>query len=166
MSTTPFSLIWSNSSGVPITSAGFPVGFPGTISTAQILEVASNAIALQTYESLVGVGFFLVGDANDINTVQNIWPTLGGTTQPQLNGGIDISFDGGQTYTRFDSTHGVQGTPSTWIYLPAVSVGAQGTAETIGAFDTAHFIVRYVIPPGATQFGILNISLGLGFDIL
>jgi hypothetical protein len=166
MSTPPFQLIWSNSFNVPITAAGFPVSFPGTTSTAQLLEVATNAITLQTYESLVQVGFFLVGDADDINTVQFVWPTLGGATKPQLNGGVDISFDSGQTYTRFDPTHGVQSNPSTWIPLPAISVGAQGTDETIGAFDISHFIVRYVIPPGATQFGILNISLGLGFDIL
>jgi hypothetical protein len=166
MSTSPFQLVWSNSFNIPITTAGFPVGFPGTTSTANLLEVASNAIAMGTFESLVGVGFFLVGDADDINTVQFVWPTLGGVSQPQLNGGVDISFDSGQTYTRFDPTNGVQANPSTWISLPAIAVGSQGAAETIGAFDIAHFIVRYVIPPGATQFGILNISLGLGFDIL
>jgi hypothetical protein len=166
MSTTPFQLLWSNSSNSPISSAGFPVGFPGTTSVAQALEVASNALVLKTYESLTGVGFFLVGDTDDINTVQYVWPTIGGTNQPELNGGVDISFDLGQTYTRFDPNNGVQSDSSTWISLPVSAIGSQGTAGTIGAFDTAHFIIRYVIPPSANQYGVLNISLGMGFDIL
>jgi hypothetical protein len=166
MSTAPFSLLWQNNSGEAMPTAGFPVGFPGTTSIAQILQVSSNALALQTFESLVGVGFFLVGDAEDVNTVQYVWPALGGVSEPQLNGGLDISFDNGQTYTRFDSTNGVQANPATWISLPVTAVGSQGVAEVISAFDVAHFIIRFVIPPGATQYGVLNLSLGMGFDVI
>lgn len=166
MSTTPFQLIWSDYSGNQLSQAGFPVGFPGTVSIAQQIKVTSNAIQLQTFETLVGVKFFLTGDANDINTVQNIWPTLGGLNEPELNGGFDVSFDFGSTYIRFDSTHGLQSDPSTWISLPAEAVGLQGVDETLGAFDTAYLIIRYVIPPQATQFGVLNVNLGMDFDII
>lgn len=166
MSTTPFQLMWSNNSDVQITTAGFPVAFPGTSSVAQQLQVRSNAMQLQTFETLEGVGFFLVGDTDDVNIIQNVWPAFGGTNEPQLSGGLDISFDNGQTYTRFDSTHGVKENSETWILLPQVSVGTQGTAATLGAFDTSHFIIRYVIPPGANQYGVFNISIGMGFDII
>lgn len=162
----PFSLVWTNSSDAVISEAGFPVAFPGTASIAHQLQLASNAFQLQTFETLTGVGFFITGDEADVNIVQNVWPVLGGTTKPQLNGGLDISFDRGQTYTRFDSTHGVQRDSSTWISLPITSVGSQGIAATLGPFDTSHFIVRYIIPPGAVNYGVLNISLGIGFDVI
>jgi hypothetical protein len=163
---TPFQIIWSDEFNNVLTSESFAICFPGVTSQAKNIQVTTNATTLQTFETLVDVAFFLTGDTNDINTVQNIWPTLGGSSNLQFNGGIDISFDGGQTFTRFDSTHGVKATPSTWIPLPSEAIGLGAIDQTLGAFDTAHFIVRYIIPPGATQFGKLNISLSLGFDII
>ncbi len=166
MSTAPFQLIWTDESNNVLTEQAFPIGFPGTTSVPEQLQVHTNAATLQTYETLTGVKFFLTGDADDLNIIQNIWPSLGGSTRPELNGGLDISFDFGQTYTRFDSTHGLETDPSSWIPLPAEAVGAQGTDETLDAFSTAHFILRYVIPPGATQFEKFDIRLALDFDII
>lgn len=163
---TPFQLIWSDVSNNILTTQAFPIGFPGTVSIPHLLQVRSNAAALQTFETLTGVRFFLTGDPNDINTVQNIWPSLGGPSKPELNGGVDISFDFGQTYIRFDATNGVENEPSTWILLPIEAVGAQGAAQTLGAFDTAHLILRYIVPPGAAQFKKLDVRLAMDFDIL
>lgn len=162
----PFLILWKDEFDNPVTQAIFPIGFPGTSSLPQQLQVQSNSATLGTFETLMGVKFFLTGDAEDINTVQNIWPFLGGSVNPQLSGGVDISFDFGQTFTRFDSNHGVEGNPSTWVLLPAEAVGIQGVAGVIGAFDLAHFIIRYVIPPEATQFGKLNVLISMGFDII
>lgn len=162
----PFQLLWTDEFNNPIAQGIVPISFPATSTPALQLQVATNAAALGTFEKLTNVSFFITGTASDVNTVQNIWTTLGGTTNSQVNGGLDISFDFGQTFTRFDATHGVEAKPATWIPLPVEAVGAQGAAGTIGAFDIAHFIVRYVIPPGAIQFGKLDIRLSLGFDII
>jgi hypothetical protein len=162
----PFQLIWLDGSGNVLPAAVFPIAFPGTTSPPQLIQLRSNAAVLQTYETLVGVSFFLVGDTDDINTVQNLWPTLGGVSQSGLNGGYDISFDSGRTFIRFDPTHGVQGNQSSWIELPAEAIGSQGTVGVLGAFDTAHLIVRVVVPPGATQYQSFAIQLGVDFDII
>jgi len=163
---TPFEIIWTDVSNNVLGVSWFPIGYPATISMPQQLQAHTNAATLQTFETLENVKFFLTGDPDSVDIVQNIWPTLGGSSRPDLNGGYDISFDYGRTYIRFDSTHGVEGSPATWISLPAEAVGAQGADGTLGAFDTAHFIVRVVIPPGADQYGELNISLGIDFDII
>src|SRR5271166_5163027 len=125
----PVQLIWSDVSNNILSTATFAIGFPGTTSAPYQLQVRSNAADLQTFETLVNCKFFLTGDPNDINTVQGIWPTLGGVTKPELNGGVDISFDFGQTYTRFSLTQGLESNPSTWVPLPSTAVGTQGVAE-------------------------------------
>lgn len=162
----PFSIIWTDVSGNVLPSASFPIAFPGTHSPPQQLQVSSNATALQTFETLIGVRFFLTGDANDVNIVQNLWPSMGGPSQPHLNGGYDVSFDFGSSYVRFDSTNGVEANPTSWIPLPVEAVGAQGIAQTLGAFDVAHLIIRVIIPPGAIQYKKLDIRLGIDFDII
>lgn len=163
---TPFKLIWSDISNNILSAGFFPVAFPGIVNQPQQLQVQSNASALQTFNTLVNVKFFVTGNPDDVNVVQNIWPTLGGTTKPELNGGLDISFDFGRTYIRFDPKNGVESKPKTWIPLPAEAIGTSGADQTIGAFDTAHLIVRYIIPPGANQYKKFNIQLALDFDIL
>lgn len=162
----PFQLVWSDISNNILTQTWFPIGFPGSSSAPLQLQVRSNAADLGTFETLTGVKFYLTGDPTDVNTVQTIWPSLGGTQRPELNGGLDISFDFGRSYIRFDTTHGLLTDQNTWIPLPAEAIGLQGADETIGAFDTAHLLVRVVIPPGATQFKKLDIKLALDFDII
>lgn len=162
----PFIIVWLDGSGNPLPAAVFPIGFPGTTTPAQLVQMRTNAVHLQTYETLEGIAFFLVGDATDINIVQNIWPTLGSASQSGLNGGYEMSFDNGRTYIRFDATHGVQSDSTTWIQLPKEAIGSQGIDGVLGAFDTAHLIVRAVVPPGATQYQSFNIQLGLGFDVI
>lgn len=163
---TPFQLIWSDVSNNVLTTDWFPVAFPGTTSVPLQLQVKSNASALQTYEVLEGVKFFLTGDADDVDIVQNVWPGLGGPNKPELSGGYEVSFDFGRTYIRFDSLHGLESSPSTWITLPSEAVGAGGLDGTLGPFDTAHLIVRVVVPPGADQFRAMHLRLGMDFDII
>lgn len=162
----PFQLLWYDGSGNILPSARFPIAFPGVTSPPQLIQLRTNAIALQTYETLQSMAFFLVGDSDDINIVQNIWPSLGNSSQVGLNGGYDISFDSGRTFVRFDSTHGLLSDPSSWIPMPAKAIGSQGLDGVLGAFDTAHLILRVVVPPGATQYQSFNMKLGVSFDIV
>jgi hypothetical protein len=163
---TPFSLIWSDVSNNVLTKSWFPIGFPGTNSPPLQLQVGTNTTSLSTFNTLIDVAFYLTGDITDIDTIQNEWPTLGGSTRPELSGGLDISFDFGSTYIRFDSTHGVESDPTTWITLPAEAVGIQGADGILGAFDLAHLLVRVVVPPNVTEFKKFDIRLALGFDII
>lgn len=162
----PFQIIWSDVANNVLTQSWFQIGFPNTSSLPQQLQVRSNAAALRTFETLTGVKLYLTGNPVDLNVVQNIWPTLGGVTRPELNGGYDISFDFGRTYIRFDSTHGLESNPGTWITLPVEAIGQQGTAGVLGAFDAAHLVVRVVVPPGAVDFRKLDVQLTMDFDIL
>lgn len=170
---TPFQIIWSDNSGneirgpnIPNGAVWLPIGFPTTTSQIQSLQFRSNAQDLQTYEVLSNVNFYLTGNPNDVNTVQNIWTNYGGPTKPELNGGFEISFDFGRTYIRFNSNIGVESNPATWILLPTEAVGAQGIVGILGPFDIGRVIVRYIIPPAADQYQTFNISLGIDFDVI
>lgn len=162
----PFQLIWTDVSGNNLSQSWFPIGFPNTSSPSQQLQVKSNAITLGTFETLTNVKVFLTGNGDDLQAVQNEWPVLGGAIKPELNGGYDVSFDFGRTYTRFDSQHGLETDPNTWITLPQQAIGVQGVDGVLGAFDIAHLLVRVIVPPGATEYRKLDIRLALDFDII
>jgi hypothetical protein len=83
-----------------------------------------------------------------------------------VTGGVEISFDNGLTWNRFSNTVGLARTPSTWLVLPQEAVGSVGTAGQIGAFDTAHMLVRYVIPPSVTLTKILDVQLQIDCDVV
>lgn len=168
----PFQVFWTDASGNEIKGPDnptgtymFPVVFPGTSSLATQIQMRTNARDLQSYETVQNVSFYLSGNATDVNTVQNVWPVIS-SSQSQLNGGFDISFDFGRTYIRFNNTTGVLGDPSSWILLPAEAIGSQGVDGQLGAFDSATMIIRLVIPPSATEYKILNIELGVDFDVI
>jgi hypothetical protein len=144
----------------------FPINFPGYTTPAKTLTLASSAKDNASFETLQSVKLYLTGDPTDIQTVQIIWPTLGGTSKPQLNGGLEISFDFGRTYTRFDSTHGLESNSTTWLTLPKSAIGLSGLDGTLGPFDQAQIMTRYVIPPGATTFKVFDIRLAIDCDIV
>lgn len=143
----------------------FPVTFPGRFSEAKKVTLRSSARDSNTLETLTNVKLFLTGDPDDINIVQQDWPTVD-ITHPELNGGLEISFDDGRTYTRFSATAGLQSNSATWITLPAEAVGLNGLDGQLGPFDQAHMLLRYKIPPGADQFRIFDVRLGASFDIV
>ena len=87
--------------------------------------------------------FYLTGDADDLTLVQKTWPNLGfayNPPRPELNGGFQISFDGinWTTFSIKDPTltgsvgAGDQNDPTTWILLPASSIGVNGQDGTLG----------------------------------
>jgi hypothetical protein len=147
----------------------FAINYPGNMTEAHILNVYSSAQINKTYNTLINVKLYLTGDAESLQIVQEFWPILGNGYVPfrtNLNGGFEISFDGGSNYTRFSTSVGYQQDPSTWITLPAISVGINGQDGVLGAFDIATLIVRFVIPPGSVEFQKLNIGLALDFDVI
>lgn len=171
-----FYIIWSKSgsvlrgydAGAEVDgSAIYPVAFPGTYSETEAITMATSAGAARTLESLTNLKLFLTG--SDVNPVQTVWPELGSQftpPRPDYNGGFEISFDQGRNYTRFDSTHGLASDPSTWITVPAISIGEGAVDGKLGPFDRATFYVRFRIPPAVDNFKLLDIQLAAGFDIV
>ena len=146
----------------------FPVGFPGTVSTPQVFTLQSSASTQGSLETFQNVRFYLTGDPEDLAIVQGLWPTLGNAYNPvrtDLNGGFDISFDG-SNYTRFSNTVGLKSDPSTWLTLPAIAIGQNGSNGVLGAYDTAQIFVRFTIPSVANLFKILNVQLAVDADII
>ena len=146
----------------------FPVGFPGTVGTPQVLTLQSSASAQGSLETFKNVRFYLTGDPDDLALVQGLWPVLGNAYSParaDLNGGFEISFDG-SNYTRFSNTVGLQSDPSTWLTLPAIAIGSNGADGVLGAYDTAQIFVRYNVPSVANIFKIFNIQLAVDADIV
>ena len=171
-------LIWNNNGTILTSDEGgvslnntlsFNINYPGSTTEVQTLSVTSSASIEQTFNTLINVKVYLTGDSTSLEIVQDIWPTLGNgyyPQRPELNGGFEISFDGGSTFIRFDSITGKQDLPATWITLLGSAVGINGEDGVLGAFDTATLLVRFTIPPGSVEYQKLNIGLALDFDVI
>jgi len=158
-----FSFIWTKD-GVeaygPDTSDGwrFPISFAGAMTDPVNFVLTTTALASQNYETAHNLKFYLAGAAADVDLVQNQWPAQ--------SGGLDISFDRGQSWTRFSPTAGLFSVPATWLMLP---VGATGHATQDGVldpFDTAQLMLRFVIPAQWTGTRLLSLQLGIDCDIV
>lgn len=173
-------LIWSQNGSVlkndtQAKSLAFPVSYPSATSDALTVTLSSSAITDNNFATLSNVRLFLQGEADQLNTLLNVWPTYGSSMtppRPELDGGIEISFDGGQTFTRLglDPETGLRfGDPadaSTWILLPQAAVTPGSADGVLGAIDTATITVRYRIPSLADQFQIFNVRLEAAFDVV
>jgi hypothetical protein len=172
----PFYLIWQEGTTVLEGYDGanwidgqltFPIVFPGVTTTLLALSLSSSASVNLTFETLINVAFYLTG--SDAPTVQGEWPYITdayGNATASVTGGVEISFDNGLTWNRFSNTVGLESTPSTWLPLPQEAVGSVGTAGQIGAFDTAHMLVRYVIPPSVSLTKVLDVQLQVDCDVV
>lgn len=144
----------------------YPIGFPAITTDAQAITLRSSARDTHTFENLTNLKLYLTG--SDVSVVQESWPYLGDAftpARPELNGGFQISFDGGRNYITFDKQHGYEQDPSTWIQVPGIAIGLNGADGVLGAFDDAHFLVRYKIPSLAATFKVLDLQLIPDFDI-
>jgi hypothetical protein len=165
---TPFYLIWKEGQVVvhDLDNPGasrFGINFPGRVTKAKLVSVSSSGLANDELRTLTNVKLYL--DGEDSAIVQLDWPTRGGVNRPDLSGGLEISFDGGQTYTRFSATKGLKGDSSTWIDLPAIAIGLQGTDNQLGPFDTAQMYLRMILPPDADTKPY-DVYLEADFDII
>jgi hypothetical protein len=146
----------------------FPVGFPGVPNVTQTITLQSSASSEGSLETFKNVKIYLTGDPGDLAIVQGVWPAYGDAytpPRPEMNGGFEISFDG-SNFLRFSKTVGLESDPSTWLTLPAVSIGQNGQDGVLGAFDSAQFFVRYTIPFVAGVFKTYNIQLAADADII
>lgn len=167
MPTTPgLYLVWTQGTGVLIgqvnlvfqqTEAVQGISFPSNGTIPINVRMASSARDLQTFDTLQNVRLYLTGDPTQIATIQTVWAAQGG--------GLLISYDGGRTYSTFSATYGYELDPTTWVTLPAVSIGLNGHDGILGPFDSANFVLKFVIPEVATQYQIYDISLTADFDV-
>jgi hypothetical protein len=152
----------------------FPVVFPATVGTSQTIAMTSSATIDGTFSTLENVKLYLQGDPDQIDTLLNVWTNYGTNSVPQrpdLNGGIEISFDNGSTFTRLGSAPdgtriGFPDEQTTWITLPASCIVPGALAGTLGPVDIAMFSVRYIVPPLADQFQIFNVRIEVSFDVV
>lgn len=145
----------------------FSIAFPGNPSDTDTITLQSSSSSEGTLETFRNVKLYLTGDPADIAVVQGLWPYLGDAYAPprdEMNGGFEISFDG-SNFIRFSKEIGYESDPSTWITVPALSIGQNGQDGVLGAYDTAQFYVRYMIPSVATVYKTLNIQLAADADI-
>lgn len=166
MPTTPgIFLVWTQGNGVLIGRVNLVfqeneaiqgISFPNNETIPVNVRMASSAHDLHTFDTLRNVKLFLTGPANQIATVQGVWPTQGG--------GLFISYDGGRSYTPFSTSYGYEADPSTWVLLPATSIGLGGQDGILGPFDSANFVLKYIIPEQATQFQVYDVALTADFD--
>jgi hypothetical protein len=160
-----FNLVWSQNSE-NISQLTFPITFPGVTTDGLPVLLLTSAALNQTFETLTSVAFYLIG--SDVPVVQGEWPYLGNAyspARPDLNGGFEISFDGGNTWKRFNKTLGWQSDRSTWISLDQEAIGSAGFTGQLGPYDVANLVVRYVIPPGVTLSKILDVQLAVGCEV-
>lgn len=162
-----FFLIWSRNFSVLVGKNGneflqkpaiHGISFPGNSTNPISINVKSSASQNHTFETLKNVQLYITGPASQIKTIQLDWPALGG--------GLQISFDEGKTYNTFTTTYGYYADSSTWVTLPAIAVGLNGIAGTLGPFDSASMLLRYVIPEGATQLSVFELALTADFDVI
>lgn len=166
MPTPGFYLVWTQGPNILIGQSGstfvrgqalLGIIFPNEATQPINIQLASSAREQQTFDTLRNVKLYLTGDPDQIATVQTVWPLSGG--------GLQISFDGGRSYKTFSTAYGYEADPSSWVTLPAISIGLNGTDGTLGAFDSANILMKYVIPENADQFAIYNVSLTADFDV-
>ena len=176
----PLNLIWQLNGntirdGSTDGSLIHPINFPGVTGDIQTVTLQTSAQTDQTFASLTGLQLYLQGDLDQLNTILNIWPAYGNASNPprtDLNGGLEISFDGGATFHRFgfcplcQARLGDPADPSTWLTIPAMAISPSDGDGVLGPFSTASMLLRYRIPPQADQFEIFNVRLEAAFDVI
>lgn len=157
-----YQLIWTTNGTASTGEVYFSVAFPATTSTLVTLTVSSPASTNNTTETLENVCFYLAGP--DATLLQS-WTAMS-ATQTNLNGGVQISFDSGSTWTTFNSTNGLQSDNSTWIPLPGSAISAIAPDGELAPYDTGTMLLRLVIPPSFSDYRVLTFLLGVDFDIV
>lgn len=183
-----FNLIWKESGNL-VRQAGkddqlvWAPSAPGVIGEPRIIEVSASGLNIS--ERLEKVRLYVTGNPADVNTVMSVWPFLGRQPgQPrrdELNGGLEVSFDGGRTWQRFKYAAGnsdpdypnygyeadALGTdPARWATLPSVAIGLTASDGVLRNFDTGRFLLRWKIPAGANQFHIFAVTVEAAYDIV
>jgi hypothetical protein len=127
----------------------FGVVVPGQTIGPLTVDLQSSTFLQGTMYVLSGIQFYLDGDAATVALLNTTWPAM--------NGGIELSFDDGQTWIRFTQ-------PGQRIPLPPTSVLDQ--LGQLQPAETAQFLLRLVVPAAANPNGLNQLRLGVEFDVL
>src|SRR5271163_887103 len=161
-----FYLVWTQGTAILVgesngvfeqNEAVFGISFPNQQTPPLAVNLASSARQNSGFDTLNSTKLYLTGPAEEVAIVQGLWPSLGG--------GLQISFDGGLTYHTFSTTYGYQNDPTTWVLIPESAIGLDATSGQLGPFDSANFLLQYVIPEAATQYQIYDVALTCDFDV-
>jgi hypothetical protein len=158
----PYQVIWTLNGVVVPTQAYMSVGFPSLVSGPVTLTVASPAGINNTKEILTNIQFFL--DGPDADLLQS-WTTIN-SIKTTLNGGVEISFDGGLTWSRFNATTGLKSNKATWVQLPGAAISEIATDGTLTPNDSGTILLRLVIPPSFSDYRVISFLIGTDFDVV
>jgi hypothetical protein len=156
-----FSLQWFQNGTISNNSIYFNVSYPNRTSDVLTVSFQSPANNLGTQEILTGTSLYLDGEAASLLLS---WTTI--SNKANLNGGLQVSFDLGETWTTFSPTAGNKANKSTWILLPASAIGSLGVAGILNPYDSATISLRVVVPPSFSNYGVLNFNIGVDFDVI
>lgn len=157
-----YKVIWTVNDVVSTSSTYLDVSYPSTTSKPISLVIASPAANTNTTEILTNVKFYL--DGSDATLLES-WASISGT-ESSLNGGVEISFDNGITWTRFSSTIGKKSDTSTWVILPAVAISSLATDGQLMSYDRGKLLLRVIVPPSFSDYRIISFLLGTDFDVV
>jgi hypothetical protein len=150
------------------------IAYPNSVTATQEILLRSSASLQASDEVLANIRLYLTGDPEVVEMLQQQWPAAGG--------GLDISFDDGANWFRFqqlgadpfdpdDPTRradwvGVEGQPQSWVGLLGSAVSAIAPDGQLGSLDTARVLFRLTVPAGAATFNLHRVRLGADFDVL
>ena len=157
-----YKVLWTINGSPATVDQYLSVSFPQSTSGPITLVVTSPAAAAGTMETLNNVKFFL--DGPDANLLQS-WTTIS-TTQTILNGGVDISFDTGITWTTFNSSSGLKSNNSTWILLPGSAISPTALDGQLSPYDSGTMLIRVRIPSSFSDYRVLSFLIGTDFDVV
>lgn len=131
---------------------------PGQTSTVKQIWLQSTCGIRQSLEIFRNVKLYLQPPADSKTLLLSTWPAL--------NGGVDISFDRGVTWTTFSETAGNPDDATTWLPLPAGAIGLSAQAGTLTPNDTAVLYLRVRMPQQANSDLVrYRFSLAVDFEV-
>lgn len=150
---------WTDASGRVLknetadTDAVLGVVFPEQSSAILKLSLSSLASGLRTPYTLTNIRFYLTGDA--VNSLLQWAPDFG----------LDISSDGGVSWTRFSASAGNPADATTWIPMSGKAVNATARDGLLGPLDVAMILLRLTTPPNPTSYGLYRFEIGIDLDL-
>ena len=130
---------------------------PNLVTAPIEVFLRSSAALSGSQEILNHVRIYLTGEDEDVTRLLDEWPAAGN--------GLEVSFDNGISWTRFNRAAGNPADPTTWIPLPGVAISSVAADGQLGPMDTAHLYLRLNV--GTVPDAIFSrIQIGIDCDVL